>query len=172
MPQDIEEVFEGAGLSLFPEKRGDLKTSCSCPDMSNPCKHIAAVYYLLGEEFDRDPFLLFRLRGLSRKELFARLNEAAPAAAAAPAGPAAAQEVPPPAAELLPADPSVFWVGGSVPDDLFRDVQPPPVSAAWPRRLGNFPFWRGQERFLDVLVPVYRAAAQRGLETFLGGHTS
>src|SRR5262245_45288521 len=74
MPQDIEEVFEGAGLSLFPEKRGDLKTSCSCPDMSNPCKHIAAVYYLLGEEFDRDPFLLFKLRGLGREALLARLQ--------------------------------------------------------------------------------------------------
>jgi uncharacterized Zn finger protein len=167
MPQDIEQVFKGAGLSLFPEKKGDLKTSCSCPDMSNPCKHIAAVYYLLGEEFDRDPFLIFRLRGLSREELFARLNEASPAAAPA----AAEAEAPAPAAEPLPADPKAFWSGGSLPDDLFSDVQPPPVSAAWPRRLGNFPFWRGQERFLDALEPVYRAAARQGLETFLGGHT-
>src|SRR5947199_4634713 len=45
MPQDIETVFQQAGLSLFPEKLGDLKTNCSCPDYSNPCKHIAAVYY-------------------------------------------------------------------------------------------------------------------------------
>src|SRR5215471_10275517 len=69
MPQDIEQVFGEAGLSLFPEKLRDLQTECSCPDYSNPCKHIAAVYYLLGEEFDRDPFLLFRLRGLGREEL-------------------------------------------------------------------------------------------------------
>jgi len=64
MPEDVEKAFEGAGLSLFPERRKDLTTECSCPDWSNPCKHVAAVYYLLGEEFDRDPFLLFRLRGL------------------------------------------------------------------------------------------------------------
>src|SRR5207247_2013948 len=45
MPEDVEKAFEGAGLSLFPERRKDLTTECSCPDWSNPCKHIAAVYY-------------------------------------------------------------------------------------------------------------------------------
>ena len=55
MPQDIEEAFKQAGVPLFPETSRDLATDCSCPDWSNPCKHIAAVYYLLGEEFDRDP---------------------------------------------------------------------------------------------------------------------
>ena len=63
MPTDIERAFDQAGLSLFPAHRQPA-TSCSCPDPSNPCKHIAAVYYLLGEEFDRDPFLIFRLRGM------------------------------------------------------------------------------------------------------------
>jgi uncharacterized Zn finger protein len=163
MPQDIEQVFTEAGLSLFPTKKGDLKTSCSCPDPSNPCKHIAAVYYLLGEEFDRDPFLLFRLRGLDREELFARLN-----VSDAPAAPA--EEAPRPAEEPLPVDPKAFWNGGSLPEDLYGDLQPPPVAAAWPRRLGNFPFWRGQEHFIDALVPVYRAASERGLKTFLGEH--
>ena len=71
MPQDIEQAFEGVGLSLFPATHQDLDTDCSCPDWSNPCKHIAAVYYLLGEEFDRDPFLIFKLRGMSREELAA-----------------------------------------------------------------------------------------------------
>ena len=75
MPQDIEQVFEEVGLSLFPARLGDLSTKCSCPDWSNPCKHIAAVYYLLGEEFDRDPFLIFALRGMSRDALMARLGE-------------------------------------------------------------------------------------------------
>ena len=74
MPQDVEQAFKDAGLSLFPEKLRDLSTECSCPDYSNPCKHIAAVYYLLGEEFDRDPFLLFRLRGLERDKLMGMLS--------------------------------------------------------------------------------------------------
>lgn len=42
MPREIEEVFAQAGVSLFPARRGDLKTECSYPDWSNPCKHIAA----------------------------------------------------------------------------------------------------------------------------------
>ncbi|MBM2832540.1 MAG: hypothetical protein HW414_1592, partial [Dehalococcoidia bacterium] len=74
MPQEIEKVFKDAGLSLFPEKLTELGTNCSCPDWSNPCKHIAAVYYLLGEEFDRDPFLIFKLRGMNREEIVALLG--------------------------------------------------------------------------------------------------
>jgi len=69
MPQTIEEAFSDCGISLFPEKCADLKTDCSCPDWSNPCKHIAAVYYLLAEQLDRDPFLIFKLRGKSREEI-------------------------------------------------------------------------------------------------------
>jgi uncharacterized Zn finger protein len=170
MPSDIETVFEKAKLSLFPEKLGDLKTSCSCPDYSNPCKHIAAVYYLLGEEFDRDPFLLFRLRGLSREELVERLGEAAgPKQATKTEEEAAEPEAAPaPQGEPLPGDPKAFWSRGDLPDDLFGDVQPPATSGAWLRRLGNFPLWRGVERIQDALEPVYRQAAQRGMETFLG----
>jgi uncharacterized Zn finger protein len=166
MPQDIEKVFDQAGLSLFPRRHADLKTSCSCPDSSNPCKHIAALYYLLGEEFDRDPFLLFQLRGLSRDELLARLNALAqPIAAAETASENVAVE---PEKEPLPLSPDVFWAMGSLPDDLYGDVEVPRESAAWPRRLGSFPFWRGDERFLDALQMVYKAAAREGLSTFLG----
>jgi uncharacterized Zn finger protein len=75
MPADIEEVFEAVNVPLFPASRGDLKTSCSCPDWANPCKHIAAVYYLLGERFDEDPFLLFQLRGRNQKEIASALRE-------------------------------------------------------------------------------------------------
>jgi len=38
---------------------------CSCPDWSKPCKHIAAVLYLLGDALVRDPSLLLRLRGVT-----------------------------------------------------------------------------------------------------------
>jgi uncharacterized Zn finger protein len=173
MPQDIETVFTAAGLSLFPRKKGDLKTACSCPDSSNPCKHIAAVYYLLGEEFDRDPFLLFRLRGLDREELLERLAQMGAgepdAEAAEAAEPEAEREVP--TTEALPAAPESFWAPGSVPGEVYGEVEVARVSAAWPKRLGNFPFWRGSERFLAALEPVYRKAARQGLATFLGERT-
>ncbi|PSQ88372.1 MAG: hypothetical protein BRD30_07200 [Bacteroidetes bacterium QH_2_63_10] len=74
MPPEVEDVVERAGLDLFPEREADLETDCTCPDWSNPCKHIAAVYLLLAEEFDRDPFLLFRLRGLRQGALMDRIG--------------------------------------------------------------------------------------------------
>jgi uncharacterized Zn finger protein len=75
MPQDIERAFQAAGVSLFPDKSGDLTTDCSCPDWSNPCKHVAAAYYILGERFDEDPFLLFRLRGRTQEQILLALRQ-------------------------------------------------------------------------------------------------
>jgi len=74
MPSDIEDVFTRAQVSLFPQSKRDLTTECSCPDSANPCKHIAAVYYVIGEEFDRDPFLIFHLRGRSKEQILEALR--------------------------------------------------------------------------------------------------
>lgn len=168
MPQEIEQVFTRAGLSLFPAKLRDLETDCSCPDWSNPCKHIAAVYYLLGEEFDRDPFLVFRLRGMSREELIELLDVTGAEAVHATIAPHAQPEATEVQREPLTTNTETFWHGGDLPADLFGEVSPPPVSAALPKRLGNFPFWRGTERFLEALEPVYAQASARGLDVFLG----
>src|SRR3954453_9195516 len=103
MPQDIERAFTGAGLSLFPESGREIATACSCPDWSNPCKHVAAVYYLLGEAFDRDPFLVFRLRGMDREEFAAILgeNRTEQTAVEEPIGPGQP--------EALAVNPDEFW---------------------------------------------------------------
>lgn len=69
MPDQIEEAFHITGVSLFPTHLGDLKTECNCPDWANPCKHIAAAHYILGDRFDEDPFLLFRLRGRTQEQV-------------------------------------------------------------------------------------------------------
>ncbi len=74
MPRDIEEAFTAAGLSLFPTGAEELDTECSCPDWANPCKHGAAVLYILAEAFDRDPFLILAWRGREREELLAHLR--------------------------------------------------------------------------------------------------
>lgn len=170
MPEDVETAFRGVSLSLFPETYRDLQTECSCPDWSNPCKHIAAVYYLLGEEFDRDPFLIFKLRGATREELVRSLG--APRAARPPksaiASSSEGEDVPPAPPEPLTADANFFWKGDPLPEDLFGEVEVPPAAAALPRRLGAFPFWRGPQPLLDAIEPAYRLAAPRGLEAFLG----
>jgi uncharacterized Zn finger protein len=80
MPRDIDDVFHAAGASLFPEERADLVTSCTCPDWGDPCKHVAATHYVLGEALDRDPFLLFELRGKTKEQVLDALRAARGAA--------------------------------------------------------------------------------------------
>ena len=163
MPENIEEAFKDAGLSLFPNKGSDLETACSCPDWSNPCKHIAAVYYLLGEEFDRDPFLMFQLRGIEREELTGLVGSQPGASLLSEQ-----QPEPPPPPEPLPENPEAFWGRADPEQDPGEEVYIPSVSAALPRRLGNFPFWRGQEGFLTAMEKIYRQASPAGLNVFLG----
>lgn len=73
MPEDVDDTLADVGVSLFPSAT-DLQTACSCPDWANPCKHVAAVHYVLATRFDDDPFLLMELRGRSRDDLLAALR--------------------------------------------------------------------------------------------------
>jgi uncharacterized Zn finger protein len=75
MPTNIEQAFAANGLRLFPFNLGEVHSRCSCPDKANPCKHISAVYYLLGDRFSEDPFVLFQLRGRTREQLLQGLRQ-------------------------------------------------------------------------------------------------
>lgn len=76
MPEDIEDVFAGLGLSLFPATARELSLDCSCPDHAVPCKHLAATFYLLAESFDEDPFAILAWRGREREDLLVNLQAA------------------------------------------------------------------------------------------------
>lgn len=171
MPQEMERLFGDIALSLFPEKSRDLDTNCSCPDWSNPCKHIAAVYYLLGEEFDRDPFLIFKLRGMNREELVELLGGAGEKNKARKIqGRSVSREIAEEvslAPEPLTSDISGFWGGGELPEALFREVRVPALPAALVKRLGSFPFWRGEQRFLEAIEAIYIQASPHGMDIFL-----
>lgn len=84
MPPNIEEAFQAARVSLFPSRLTELRTSCSCLDWANPCKHVAAVYYLLAEALDRDPFVIFTLRGRTQERIIEQLRALRAEAAARP----------------------------------------------------------------------------------------
>ncbi|MGQ9600820.1 MAG: SWIM zinc finger family protein [Anaerolineae bacterium] len=173
MPQNIEEAFATAGVSLFPGRSKDLETSCSCPDWANPCKHIAAVYYLLGERFDEDPFMIFRLRGRTKEQIMEALRARRAAGAAVIAEPAAMYEPEPVPAEeeSVPLETSLdrFWDTGEGLDDFRVMVAPPPVEAALLKRLGTPPFWKGPPDFLVALGKVYAAVTARAMEEAFGG---
>lgn len=74
MPQGLDETFREAGASLYPRVPKELQTHCDCPDWANPCKHVAAVCYVMAEALDRDPWLLFDLRGKTQEEVLADLQ--------------------------------------------------------------------------------------------------
>jgi uncharacterized Zn finger protein len=153
MPREIEEVFAGCGTPLFPRSARDLEMSCSCPDWEVPCKHLAAVCYVLAEAFDVDPFGILAWRGRDREDLLGALRlTAAPPEAARPLIDVTDR----PLAQCL-AD---FWSPGmsqarlralppapaTAPDLLLRTFEPPPVLI------------RGQD-LLTLLTPAYQQLA-------------
>jgi uncharacterized Zn finger protein len=108
LPHEIEEVFASAGVALFPERGSHLTTTCSCPDWATPCKHAAAVCYLMAEAFDEDPFLLLAFRGRNQEALMAELLARRGVTDDAEAAGAAAAEPEPPSAPLSD-DIENFW---------------------------------------------------------------
>jgi uncharacterized Zn finger protein len=73
LPADLVADVAAAGLSLLPEP-GELTLTCSCPDEAVPCKHAAAVCYLVADLLDGDPFELLLLRGRTRAEVLGALR--------------------------------------------------------------------------------------------------
>lgn len=177
MPHEIGDAFAATGLSLFPATADDLDTDCSCPDWEIPCKHIAAVYYLLAEAFDRDPFLILAWRGRPRERLLTELRTLRGRGSGTPATGAIDESD-----AALPAEPegpfgsigldradltgeiteemtSRFWEAGA---DL-ASVRVEPHAVAMPdailRELGASGLAVGGRPLEDLLAPAYRAIA-------------
>jgi uncharacterized Zn finger protein len=146
MPEHIEEAFTSVNCSLFPADEGDMRTDCTCPDWANPCKHIAAVHYLLGERFDQDPFLMFQLRGRSQAEIVAALR-----ALRSGADSEATPEVEP----AVEPDLATFWSLPPQTEEVALHFALPESDALPIKRLGPPPFVRDQ---------AARAAATRAME--------
>ncbi len=173
MPDNIEETFQQLGLNLLPNSKKDFKTKCSCPDYSNPCKHVAGVYYLVAAELDQSPFLLFSLRGLSREALLKEL-------AKSPLGKALSAELQlepqaPERAEAyytkpqtttatdLEGDLRAFWQGSkALPQSIDMPV-PPPVSGIMVKKQGDFPaFWHRDNSFIAAMEALYEQVKAKG----------
>jgi uncharacterized Zn finger protein len=166
MPPDIETAFQAAGVSLFPAREGDLTTSCSCPDWANPCKHVAATHYILGERFDEDPFLLFRLRGRSQEQVIQELRGLRAAGAEAGEGEEEAEEI-------IPLERTLdhFWVAGVPLDEIAIHMKPPAVVMPLLKRLGD-PGFIAEPGLQALLRPVYETISRSALEAALSGGAS
>lgn len=166
MPTDIEEVFREAGLPLFPDSDRGFRAECNCPDWANPCKHIAAVHYVLSEAFDRDPFLLFSLRGKGREELLGALRKAragppeghALSSRSAPSttGPHRVPQAPSPG-------PTDFWGSGSEPAVENLPSPAPRVPYALLRTLGTPTVLRGRKDLQTALEEAYATVSAKAL---------
>ncbi len=158
MPGDIEEAFHSAGVSLFPARRGDLETNCSCPDWANPCKHVAAAHYILAERFDEDPFLLFRLRGRDQERIFQALRQLR-AGEAVPED--EAEEEPEPA---VPLEETLdhFWETGEELKAFSVSIKPSAIEMPLLKRLGEPPFVP-EPGLQSRLFPAYDAISRSAL---------
>jgi uncharacterized Zn finger protein len=161
MPEEIEDLFSNSavGCSLFPTDARDLHTRCSCPDLANPCKHIAAVYYLLGERFDEDPFLMFLLRGRSQADIVAALR-------ARRAGPDTE-----PAAEvehMEASDLSTFWSAPPQTEEVALHFALPESDALTVKGLGPPPMVRDQAAITAAMERLYRQIGEYALLLALG----
>jgi uncharacterized Zn finger protein len=163
MPQNIEEAFLAAHVSLFPVNSSELETECSCPDWANPCKHIAAVYYLMADRFDEDPFLIFKLRGRTREAIMAALREkrsAYPTETPPETPVIEARTESRPLEEAAPLEECLdnFWQAGETLTDFRVDLAPPQVENAVLKRLGDAPFKLGKQNLTELLMPAYQIA--------------
>lgn len=172
IPDNIEDSFAQLGLNLLPRSRKDFKADCSCPDYSNPCKHIAGVHYLVAAELDRDPFLLFELRGLSRKDLLKELEKS-------PLGQALSTELQmqnrPPVAvasyHTRPTTQSVkdiqslrdFWHGAKRLPSTIAPLPETLVPGIPVKKQGDFPaFWTRDNSFLEAMETLYEQLRNKG----------
>jgi len=163
MPQNIEEAFKSAGMSLFPASSKDIKTDCSCPDSANPCKHIAAVYYILAEEFDRDPFMLFNMRGRTKEEITVSLRKKR----VGEEMPHEPQEAKVQVREEVPLSADGFWDSGEL-ESFSVNITAPDVPAAIIKRLGTPQFWDSKEDFNKKMEKYYKEISKKAIETAYG----
>ena len=70
LPGEFLDALKRRKIPLIPEHWEDMKRFCSCPDWGDPCKHMAAVYYILAREIDADPHILFKIRGIDLASRF------------------------------------------------------------------------------------------------------
>lgn len=165
MPENIEDVFAGVGLSLFPSSADELTMSCSCRDEFVPCKHIVAVHYVLAEKFDADPFLLFRWRGLSRERLLRQLRQRRAAEAAGRALEHTTERT-------LEESIDDFWKLGESFDSLSISVGPPAVTASLLKRLGVPPFWKPHPEIRGSLERLYSKVTERAMALAYSGRAA
>jgi uncharacterized Zn finger protein len=150
LPDDLDRLLAGLGLSLFPDALEQVGMDCSCPSWQIPCAHLTAAVYALAEAFDADPFEILAWRGRGREELLQRLRALRHQPAATP-----------PERDPAAATNASFWRAGP------RIAAPSPDDAAVSRapdaileQLDPLVLTAGQYSVTELLRAAYRAIAR------------
>jgi uncharacterized Zn finger protein len=165
IPENIETLFADVGVQLLPNDYKDFKVACNCPDYEVPCKHIAGVCYRLAGKLDRDPFLLFEMRGLAPEKLLKELALSPLGKVLSDAKSSATQELVPvtsfytrPVLTERPQEISLkgFWHGQQPLPKEIEPGQAATIPAMLIKKGGNFPaFWHKQNSFIEVMEDFY-----------------
>jgi uncharacterized Zn finger protein len=175
LPAAIEQVFTQNGLNLFPFTLGDIKSKCSCPDKANPCKHIGAVYYQLGDRFSEDPFVIFQLRGRTQSQLLEALRDYRLQKFAEQSSPSQKSQ-PTTTTKVRATKPEIdfeqFWQYDQPLDSSLIVLTPPAEGKTTLDILGQINLSSEEaQSFHSHLQQVYTAASQQALMQALQGAT-
>ena len=166
VPENIESSFSAVNKNLLPHSSKDFHTSCSCPDWSNPCKHIAGLCYRFAAELDEDPFLIFELRGLSKEKLHQELAKT-PLGKALIAGLNTSDLAPDPVESYYtkpqqvpissPISLKEFWQGKTITQPQFTETIETNISGILVKKQGDFPpFWHKDISFIETMEELYQ----------------
>ena len=173
MPHNIEQVFTANGLSLFPFTLSDIHSRCSCPDPQNPCKHIGAIYYQLGDRFSEDPFVLFQLRGRTKEQILDDLRRRRSTGVAEHPSPEAPQPpIPSPKSPTSNPQSSLnieqFWQYDEPLDSSLVVIAPPPDSRTVLDVLGTIPLASADaQAVMQYLKTAYQTVSQQAVMSAL-----
>jgi uncharacterized Zn finger protein len=189
MPENIEQVFTANGLSLFPFTLSDIHSKCSCPDPKNPCKHIGAIYYQLGDRFSEDPFVLFQLRGRTKAQILDDLRhlrstgnvelkpekkaevESQSSQSAVTSSRLENQPNEGEAAVDTPVKLEQFWQYEEPLDPSLVVITPPPDNRTVLDVLGTIPLAAADSRVMQYFREVYQLVSQQAMMSALNRET-
>src|SRR5438067_13079532 len=126
---------------------------------ANPCKHVAAVYYLLADRFDEDPFLIFKLRGRAKEQIIEVLREKRTGTSSQENSEPAmyTEDSTEDAGPLLEENLDTFWQAAEALDTFAVHPEAPQVDKAILKRLGDAPFTIGGQNMASLLARAYDA---------------
>jgi len=155
IPPGLDDLLGVMQLSLLPDSLDATHWECSCAE-PKPCKHLAAIGYLLADRLTQAPLLVFTVLGLPAERLLDRLRRARTIQEHGVASAHVDAAIPETQVDPLPLEACLdeFWRLGPQLQDADDRPPAPHVSHALLRRMGPSPL-NGKFPMVGLLASVY-----------------